>query len=120
MAALRAPFATAKELRTRETRLMATPEENREIYRRYVEEVWNQGRADAADRYLAPNATAPSAPQLPPGPEGMRIIVQLFLAAFPDFHMTIEGRHCRGALRRNRNAPRYLHGDRADKSSGTV
>ena len=69
---------------------MATPEENKEIYRRYVEEIWNQGRVDAADRYIAPHATAPSAPQLPPGPDGQRIVVELFLAAFPDFHMTIE------------------------------
>ena len=69
---------------------MATPEENKDIYRRYIEEVWNQGRADASDIYLAPDATAPSVPQLPPGPAGMKVIVQLFLAAFPDFRMTIE------------------------------
>ena len=69
---------------------MATPEENKEIYRRYIEEVWNQGKADAADIYLAPDATAPSVPQLPRGPTGMKVIVQLFLAAFPDFRMTIE------------------------------
>lgn len=69
---------------------MTTPDENKEIYRQYIEEVWNQGRADASPKYLAVNAVAPSAPTLPPGPEGMRIIVEMFLAAFPDFHMTLE------------------------------
>jgi predicted ester cyclase len=69
---------------------MATPEENKAIYRRFIEEVWNQGNVDVADELLAADATAPSAPQLPPGPDGVKAVVRLFRNAFPDFYMTIE------------------------------
>lgn len=69
---------------------MSTPEENKAIYRRFIEEVWNRGNVAVADEILAPDATAPSAPQLPPGPEGVKAVVQVFRIAFPDFYMTIE------------------------------
>ncbi|HMD84569.1 MAG TPA: ester cyclase [Terriglobia bacterium] len=69
---------------------MATPEENKAIYRRLIEEVWNRGNLAVADELLAPDATAPSAPQLPLGPEGLKAVVRIFRTAFPDFYMTIE------------------------------
>jgi predicted ester cyclase len=57
-------------------------EENKAIFRRFIEEVWNHGNLAVADELFAPNAVSPSAPQLPPGSE--------FRSAFPDFHMKIE------------------------------
>jgi steroid delta-isomerase-like uncharacterized protein len=69
---------------------MATTEENKAIYRRFIEEVWNRGNVDLCDELFAPDATSPSAPQLPPGPEGVKAVVRMFLTAFPDFYMTIE------------------------------
>lgn len=68
----------------------SSPEENKALMRRFIEEVWNQGKLDAADKLFHPQATSPSAPQLPVGPAGVRAIATLFRSAFPDFHMTIE------------------------------
>lgn len=67
-----------------------SPEANKELMRRFIEEVWNKGNFDAANEIFHPQATSPSAPQLPPGPEGVRMIATMFRSAFPDFHMTIE------------------------------
>ena len=57
---------------------------------RFVDEVWNEGDLDVADEIFHPAATSPSAPDLPPGGAGVRIIASMFRTAFPDFHMTIE------------------------------
>ena len=57
---------------------------------RFVEEVWNEGDLDVADELFHPAATSPSAPDLPPGGAGVRVIASMFRTAFPDFHMTIE------------------------------
>lgn len=65
-------------------------EENKAIFRRFIEEVWNKGNLAVADELFAPNAFSPSAPNLPPGPEGVKIIATLFRSAFLDFHMTID------------------------------
>jgi predicted ester cyclase len=65
-------------------------EENKAIFRRFIEEVWNKGNLAVADELFALNAVSPSAPQLPPGPEGVKIITTMFRSAFPDFHMRIE------------------------------
>ena len=37
--------------------------------RRFIEEVWNKGNLDVADEIFDAQATSPSAPQLPPGPQ---------------------------------------------------
>lgn len=68
----------------------SSPEKNKALMRRFIEEVWNQGNLGVADELFHPQATSPSAPQLPVGPAGVRAIATLFRSAFPDFHMTIE------------------------------
>ncbi len=65
-------------------------DENKAIMRRQIEEIWNQGRLEVADEVFHPLAVAPDAPQLPPGPEGCKMVARMFRSAFPDFHMTIE------------------------------
>jgi predicted ester cyclase len=67
-----------------------SPEENKALMRRFIEEVWNKGNLGLSDEIFHPQATSPSAPQLPPGPEAVRTTASLFRSAFPDFHMTIE------------------------------
>jgi predicted ester cyclase len=67
-----------------------SPDENKALMRRFIEEVWNKGNLQVADEIFHPAATSPSAPQLPPGPAGVRIIAEMFRSAFPDFRMTIE------------------------------
>lgn len=64
-------------------------DEQKLLMRRFIEEVWNKGNLGVADEIFDRQATSPSAPQLPPGPEGVKIIARMFRSAFPDFHMTI-------------------------------
>lgn len=68
----------------------ASAEKNKALMRHFIEEVWNRGHLDFADEIFHPQATSPSAPQLPVGPAGVRVIATLFRSAFPDFYMTIE------------------------------
>ena len=65
-------------------------EENKTIMNRMIEEVWNEGNLASADELFAPNHTSPSAPQLPPGSDGVKILVKMFREAMPDYHMQID------------------------------
>ena len=67
-----------------------TIDQNKQIMRRMIEEVWNQGNLATADELFAPTHTSPSAPQLPPGSEGVKFLVKAFREAMPDYHMTID------------------------------
>ncbi|MEA2931405.1 MAG: hypothetical protein QOI56_190 [Actinomycetota bacterium] len=66
-----------------------TPDENKQVMVRHVEEIWNDKNLDAADELFHPQAVTPYAP-LPPGPAGCKVIASMFNTAFPDFHMTVE------------------------------
>src|SRR5918911_2032281 len=70
---------------------VSTEEENKAIFRRYIEEVWNQGRLELADeifdRYLA---NQPDGPTLERGPEDVKRFVGEFRAAFPDLRINID------------------------------
>jgi steroid delta-isomerase-like uncharacterized protein len=65
-------------------------EENKAIMRGMIEELWNQGKMEAADKYFSADHVAPDIPTVPPGPEGVKMIAGMFLNAFPDLHMEIE------------------------------
>jgi steroid delta-isomerase-like uncharacterized protein len=65
-------------------------EANKALMARFIEEVWNRGNLEVADQIFHPDHTSPSAPTLPPGPEGTKMIATMFRNAFPDFHMTID------------------------------
>ena len=65
-------------------------EANRALMTRFIDEVWNKGNLDVADELFHPEASSPSAPGLPPGPEGVKMIATMFRSAFPDYWMTIE------------------------------
>lgn len=67
-----------------------TIEQNKQIMRRMIDEIWNQGNLAAADELFAANHTSPSAPQLPPGSEGVKFLVKMFREAMPDYHMDID------------------------------
>jgi steroid delta-isomerase-like uncharacterized protein len=66
-------------------------EENKTIFRRYVEEVGNEGKLELADeifdRYLAHQ---PDGSALERGPEDVKRFMGEFQEAFPDFHTEIE------------------------------
>jgi predicted ester cyclase len=65
-------------------------EENKVIFRRMIEELWNEKKLEVADELFAPDATSPTVPQLPHGPEGVKQVASMFLAAFPDLQITID------------------------------
>jgi steroid delta-isomerase-like uncharacterized protein len=67
-------------------------ERNEALVRAYFDEVWSGGRVDALDRLLAPDYVnhTPSFGHPPPGPEGLKPIVEAIRAAFPDLHYVIE------------------------------
>lgn len=66
-------------------------EDNKAIFRRYVEEVSNEGNLDLADeifdKYLAHQADGSV---LERGPEDVKRFMGEFREGFPDFHSTIE------------------------------
>jgi serine phosphatase RsbU (regulator of sigma subunit) len=70
---------------------MSTQEENKAIFRRYIEEVWNQSNLDVVDeifdRYLAHQ---PDGPTLERGPEDVKRFVGEFRSAFPNFRISLE------------------------------
>ena len=65
-------------------------EKNKKIMSQMIEEVWYQGNLATADELFAPEHTSPSAPQLPPGSEGVKFLVKMFREAMPDYHMSID------------------------------
>ena len=68
-------------------------EANKAIARRFLEEVFGQGKLAVADEIVAPDHVdrgPNSLPGLPPGPEGSKMIVTVYRNAFPDIQFTID------------------------------
>jgi steroid delta-isomerase-like uncharacterized protein len=70
---------------------MAT-EENEAIVHRFVEEVMNGGNLDAAEDLISPDHVNhdPTAPEVPPGPEGIKQLIGMYRSAFPDIRFETE------------------------------
>lgn len=68
---------------------MTSPSENKALARYFIDEVWNKGNLPVADEIFHPKATSPSAPQLPTGGEGVKVLAQMFRQAMPDYHIEI-------------------------------
>ncbi len=70
---------------------MSTEEENKAIFRRYIEEAWNQTNLEVVDeifdRYVSHQ---PDGSTLERGPEDVKRFVGEFRAAFPDLRINIE------------------------------
>ena len=68
-----------------------SPEENKAVVRRFVEEVFNQGNLAAVDRFLAAEyRDANALPGQEPGREGAKRAFSLYQEVFPDLRYTIE------------------------------
>jgi steroid delta-isomerase-like uncharacterized protein len=67
-------------------------EQNKELVRQLVEEVFNRGNVSQADKFLAPDFAERE--ELPPGiprdREGVKQLTAMFRSAFPDFKATID------------------------------
>jgi steroid delta-isomerase-like uncharacterized protein len=67
-------------------------EENKELVRRWFEEVWNQQSEDAIDQMFAPGGKAygfPEAASVLIGPESFKSVHRIFLGAFPDLRIAV-------------------------------
>jgi steroid delta-isomerase-like uncharacterized protein len=62
---------------------------NRDLARRFFEEVWNRGDEAAIDRYIAADA-AGNDPTFGAGREAFRAQWRKWRAAFPDLHFAVE------------------------------
>jgi steroid delta-isomerase-like uncharacterized protein len=63
-------------------------EANKELYRHYIEELWNKKNPEAVDRYVAHDYIEHNT-NLPPGFDGRKRFVATVLTAFPDYHAEI-------------------------------
>ncbi len=66
-------------------------EDNKRLYRRFVEEVINAGDLGPIDEIFSESYVDHTAPPgAPPGREGVKAVPGMFRKAFPDLHFTIE------------------------------
>jgi steroid delta-isomerase-like uncharacterized protein len=68
-------------------------EENKAVSRRFLVEIFGEGKMAVADQIIAPdhvNSGPGTLPGLPPGPEGSKQLVMVYRNAFPDVHFTID------------------------------
>jgi predicted ester cyclase len=64
---------------------------NKELYRRFLQEVFNEGRLEMVNELLSPSYVFRDAPPgAPAGPETVKQVVTMFRSAFPDLKITIE------------------------------
>src|SRR6185437_4834016 len=66
-----------------------TPSNNEAIYRRIIEEGFNQGNLAVADELVAPGA-AEHQRGSSDGPEGLKRTISYLRSVFPDFSLTID------------------------------
>ena len=66
------------------------PQNNEQLYRRLIDEVFNQGNFDVADEIVAPHSVEHQRGGLGDGPEGAKRTAKFLRSAFSDFSLTIE------------------------------
>ncbi|MDX1522801.1 MAG: ester cyclase [Anaerolineae bacterium] len=66
-------------------------DENKAVVRRFFQEVFDNGNLEAIDQLMAADVVDHELPPgLPPGREGTKAFLGMFLSAFPGMKMTIE------------------------------
>jgi len=88
-------------------------EENKALIRRWFEEVWNKGRADAIPQIFADDGIAHGLSDDPAqplrGPAGFLPFHRQFRGAFPDIQVVVEGQIAEGDLVATRCTVRGKH-----------
>jgi steroid delta-isomerase-like uncharacterized protein len=85
-------------------------EENRNLMNRFYEEVINQRNLDLMDQVVADDFVEHElVPGMPEGKAAPRAFMEMFIAAFPDFHMTPEAFVAEGDLLAVRGTVRGTH-----------
>jgi steroid delta-isomerase-like uncharacterized protein len=69
-----------------------TGDANKQVVRRFYEELWNRGNLAAADELVAPAYVRHDlrAGDAPPGPAGQKAVAEKFRRAFPDMRLEVE------------------------------
>jgi predicted ester cyclase len=65
-------------------------EQNKALVRRIFEEGINQNKPEVFDELIAPNYVNYNFPAPAPGLEGFKMVIGMFLSAFPDMQVTLE------------------------------
>jgi steroid delta-isomerase-like uncharacterized protein len=65
-------------------------EQNKSLVHRFFEVGINENKLDILDEIIASNYVNHDLPAPAPGPEGLRQVVSMFKAGFPDLHATVE------------------------------
>jgi predicted ester cyclase len=66
-------------------------DQNKALYRRFIQEVFNEGHLEVVDELLSASyVDHDTPPGMPRGAEGLKRIVSMFRSAFPDLKITIE------------------------------
>ena len=73
-------------------------DDNKAIFQRLVDELWNNKNPAAADDLFAADAPnhIPVAPDLPAGPAGAKALAGMFHTAFPDLKVSVDRVHAMG------------------------
>lgn len=87
-----------------------TAQENKELYRRFIETVFNAGNFDNIHDFLSADYSIQDAPPgTAPGAEGVKDVVRMFRGGFPDLHITLEEVIAEGDLVSARSTMRGTH-----------
>ena len=72
--------------------------ENKVAMRRIYEETWNRGNFEVLDEIVSPDYVShlPTPPGAPSGREGLRWLIQMYRAAFPDIHVRVDDQIAEG------------------------
>jgi steroid delta-isomerase-like uncharacterized protein len=89
---------TRQVLSRRAEQISVSAEVNKALARRWVEELFNAGNLEVADEIIAPDHVHhdPTLPDIPPGPEGQKQVVNLYRGAFTNAHISIEDQLAEG------------------------
>jgi predicted ester cyclase len=85
-------------------------EENKALIRRFFEEVWNNGKVELVDEFIAPGYVSHNHLNIDVlGPEGIKRVVIAQRTAFPDLHSTIDDLVAEGDKVVVRGTDRFTH-----------
>jgi len=85
-------------------------DQNKITYRRFIQEVFNEGRLESVDELLSPAYQFHDAPPgTPEGREGVKQVVSTFRTAFPDLQINIDDQIAEGDRVASRMTMRGTH-----------
>lgn len=89
---------------------MNSTEQNKAVYRRFIEVIFNEGRLEQLPEIVTPDYVFRDAPPgTPPGPDAIRQVVTMFRTAFPDLKIVIEDQIAEGDKVCSRATTRGTH-----------